>query len=308
MENSEIPAPPKEEGAIELFRDDLRTPQIEFGRCAITGQWGKCVSLDLGDISIDSPDITRGVSLDDAGQVRFSIWKPTIFNNQITVSEAGLEKLLAWSRNQESPIPSITPDLVYMWSVMYTDGGARSQFETTESGNEVEVNSREIDYSKLSQINLVPHYGVGNPDLPTYTYVKESGKIYRNGEELDLQYSGEFMPIADVVYSRKVDHTWGSGMVQNSLSRNISAAHTSVLQLLGWKEGGLQAKPEFLGWEEGTSPVTGVYFSNEVFYEPRACIICIDDRGVWRPWQYSAETKEFALARVTRASTTNNAR
>jgi hypothetical protein len=50
-------------------------------------------------------------------------------------------------------------------------------------------------------------------------------------------------------------------MEQNSLNRGIQGMATTVLQLLGWKVGGMSG------------------------YNP-ACIIAIDDRGNWRPWEY----------------------
>jgi hypothetical protein len=241
------------------FRDDLRKPKVVFGRCGITGEWGKCITIDLGDISVQTPDTERGVTIDDeTGSAEFKFWKPVIIQNQMTVSELGLRKLLEYMESQDNPIPVLTPELVYKWMVIYDDGSALTQFRIKpDTEDEEEVNSREIDFSRVAQISIVPHF---DPELPTYTFVKETGKIYRAGEEIDLMYDGLYQPEATVVYARKVTHTWGS-QATNDLSRHITNTHTNVVQLLGWKVGGLQ----------GPGP---------------GMIIAIDERGNWRPFDY----------------------
>jgi hypothetical protein len=168
--------------------------------------------------------------------------------------------LLDYMASQDNPIPGITPVLVYQWQVTYTDGSGLSQFFVNPgTDEEEETNSAAIDMSRVSQISLVPRY---TTDLPTYTLVKETGKIFKNGEEIDLMYEGEYVPDSDIVYARKVTHTWGSQMATNCLDREITNTHTTVLQLMGWKVGGL------------AGPGPGL-------------IIAVDDRGNWRPWEYS---------------------
>ena len=238
------------------FRDDLRQPKVVFGRCILTGEWGKCVALDLGDMSIQMPDIEKGVELDpETEAVKFNFWKPLVFQNQATFSERGLQLLQDYLASQDSPIPAVTPILVYAWQVMYNDGSALSQF-TMVDDEEVETNSKEIDFDRLVQISLVPRY---TTDLPTYTLDKATGKIFRAGEEIDPMYEGEYVPDSTIVYARKVTHTWGSQVF--NLDREITNTHTTVLQLMGWKVGGLK----------GPGP---------------GLIIAVDDRGNWRPWEY----------------------
>jgi hypothetical protein len=240
------------------FRDDLKPPKVVFGRCSLTGEWGKCLALDLGDMSIQTPDLERGVEHDpETGEVHFLYWKPVVFENQATFSEAGLKKVLDYLASQENPIPGICPDLVYKWQVLYIDGTALSQFRMVNDTEE-EVNSKEINFPNVSQISVVSHH-TSEDSLPTYTFVKETGKIYRAGVELDLMYEGDYHPDAEIVYARKVTHTWGSQM--EGLDRNITNLHSAVLQLLGWKIGGLK----------GPGP---------------GLIIAIDEYGNWRPWEY----------------------
>lgn len=239
------------------FRDDLRPPKVVFGRCSLTGEWGKCLALDLGDMSIQVPDTERGVEQDpETGEIAFKNWKPVVFQNQATFSEAGLKKVLGYMASQDNPIPGICPDLVYKWQAMYTDGTVLGQFPETEE----EINSNKIEFARVSQFSIVPHY-VTEEVLPTYTLVKETGKIYKAGVELDPMYEGIYQPDSEVVYARKVTHTWGSQM-KSGLDRDITNTCTTVLQLIGWKVGGLK----------GSGP---------------GLIIAIDERGNWRPWEYN---------------------
>jgi hypothetical protein len=242
------------------FRDDLRQPKIVFGRCALTGEWGKCVALDLGDICIQAPDTENGVTKDEeTGEFTFEYWKPVTFENQITLSESGLKMILAYAESQDNPIPSISPELLYKWQVSYDDGSALTQYRfNPETSQEEEVNSKEIDFARIAQLTVLPRYP-GDTTLPTFTLVKETGKFFKDGSEIDLMYDGAYLPEADIVYARKMTHTWGSQI--NGLDRGITTTHTTVLQLLGWKVGGLK----------GPGP---------------GCIIAIDDRGNWRPWEY----------------------
>jgi len=240
------------------FRDDLRAPLVVFGRCCVTGEWGKVITIDLGDIAVDAPDTEHGVEYDpETKETKFNVWKPAIFQNQATFSKKGLEMLIDYMDSQANPIPGVTPDLVYAWQVSYIDGSALQQFRM--NGEEVEeLHAGHIDFGRVSQISVVPRFDTA---LPTYTFVKETGKIFRNGAELDLDYEGDYKPDSEIIYARKVTHTWGSVMSPNSLNRGIEGMATTVLQLLGWKVGGLT----------GFNP---------------ACIIAIDDRGNWRPWEY----------------------
>lgn len=226
---------------LRAFRDDLREPKVSFGRCCITGEWGKVVAIDLGDISINTSD--EG---------------PKVFNNQALFSKVGLEKLINYMDSQDNPIPTVTPELVYKWQVSYVDGSAISQFRINpETMEEEETCSKEINFSQVAQFSIVPR----KEGLPTYTFVKETGKIYKNGVELDLNYKAPYIADSEIVYARKVNIVFGSVVQQNSLDRNIQASHSSVLQLIGWKAGGLH----------GSGP---------------GCIIAIDERGHWRPYQY----------------------
>lgn len=253
-EDGKVPAQPDK--AVH-FRDDLREPKVVFGRCCITGEWGKCVTIDLGDIAVDAPDTSRGVEYDpESGEVKFNVWKPAIFNNQATFSEKGLEILLDYSRSQENPIPAVTPVLVYQWRVTYTDGSGLSQFQAGEAGQEIEVNSAEIERDRVAQVSVLPRE-VSEDVLPTFTFVLETGKFYKAGVEIDPEYPEAYPEQATYFYARKVTHTWGSIMQQDSLNRSIDTAHTTVLQLLGWEAG------------------------------DKHCIIAIDDRGNWRPWRYN---------------------
>lgn len=251
---------------IAEFRDDLRPPQIVFGRCNVTGEMGKCVALDLGDISIECPDYTRGVTVDDEGNVNFSIWKPKVFQQQLTVSEDGLRKLLEWAEGKDVPIPTVTPYLAYAWQIMYKDGSRLSQFyHNQETGEEEETNTRVVDWGNVALIELVSHYPT-EVVLPRYTFVVETGKFYKEDAELDLGYSDPFLPDSTPFYARKVVHTFGSVMVKRSLNREVNVQKSTVLQLLGWRVGGTEA---------GATP---------------CCIIAIDDMGTWRPWKYQNES------------------
>ena len=242
------------------FRDDLRQPKVVFGRCCLTGEWGKCIALDLGDVSIQMPEIERGVELDpETKEVKFNFWKPLVFQNQATFSERGLQLLSDYLASQDNPIPGVTPILLYAWQVMYNDGSALGQFtaDLENPGEEIETNSNQIDFDRVVQISLVPRH---TTELPTYTLDKATGKIFRAGEEIDLMYEGVYNPDSTIVYARKVTHTWGSQVF--NLDREITNTHTTVLQLMGWKVGGLQ----------GPGP---------------GLIIAVDDRGSWRPWEYT---------------------
>lgn len=245
---------------IVQFRDDLRDPNVSFGRCSVTGEFGKVVNVDLGDISIEAPNVDQGVVYDpETKEVIFTCWRPCIFDTNLSVSETGLEMLLAFIRSQEAPVPALTPHLVYMWQVLYTDGTLQAQYQmnpaTTE---EEEFHSGSIDFSRILQISVVPR--VSGSELPTATLnVADGFKIFVGGQEIDLDYDNLPSIPTDALpfYARKVTHTWGSVMGPQ-LNRNIQDAHTTILQLLGWQT------PD----------------------KDHRCIISIDERGNWRPWSY----------------------
>lgn len=249
---------------LAAFKDDLRAPKVVFGRCALTGNWGKCIALDFGDICMQTPDTERGVETGPDGKLKFTVWKPAVFANQITVSGPGLEMLLDFYNSQENPIPGLTPDLVYMWSVLYEDGRGLAQFCFNADGVLQEHTSADIDISRVNQMQIVSRK---DPSLPPYIFLKETGKFYKDGKPLDTMYDGEYVQGAEIVYCRKVAHTWGSGMGSNGLDRDISNACTSVLQIFGWKVGGLQALVE-----------------NQ---DTPGCLIAVDERGNWRPYAYN---------------------
>jgi hypothetical protein len=256
---------PESTKSLQAFRDDLREPKVTFGRCCITGEWGKVSAIDLGDISIDMPDIENGVQYDaESKAVAFTKAKPVVFHNQALFSRGGLEKLMAYMDSQDNPIPAVTPELAYKWQVNYTDGSALSQFQVNPGTDEFEeVNSAEIDHARVGQLSIVANFPAveRSEGLPTFTFVKESGKFYKNGEEIDTMFDHDYRPDSEVIYARKVNATFGSSMQVGSLDRNIMSAHISVLQLMGWKVGGLH----------GEGP---------------GCIIAVDDRGHWRPYEY----------------------
>lgn len=251
---------PKADKLVQ-FRDDLREPTIAWGRCLVTGEWSPVVGLDPGDISIECPRTDKGVEYDPVTkEVTFTVWQPQVLEQQVTFSKEGLLKLLAWMDDQTLPVPTITPVLVYKWQVLYNDGNALSQFQY-EPGTEqeVEVNSREIDFDRVTQISVLPRDTQGDSVLKGYTFVPETAKFYCNGQEVDVDYEFDhFVPGAKPFYCRKVTHTWGS-VIGNGLSRNIQDAHTTVLQILGW----------------------------HTYNGGPCCLISIDERGNWRPWSYA---------------------
>lgn len=240
------------------FRDDLREPTVGWGRCAITGEWGPTVALDLGDISVEAPLVDEGVEYDpNTKEVVFTRWRPVIFEQQLTVSRPGLEKLLSWLDDQAMPVPTLTPVLVYQWRVLYTDGSSLSQFECDSGSNDIRENRSDlIDFSRIQQASIVPREP--GSDLAGYTYDWPSNVIYRNGLPIDVEYNGDRPEGASVFCRRKVTHTWGSVMGEG-LSRELQNAHTTVLYLIGWHT-----------YENGP-----------------CCIISVDERGNWRPWQYN---------------------
>lgn len=249
------------------YRADLRPPEVAFGRCAITGEWGKVVSVDLGNLAIDAPNTEKGVEYDPAtGQVNFTIWDPVVFHQQLTVSRRGLEMLMDFMDSQESPIPAITPQLIYQWAVMYRDGSVITQFEfNLDSVTENERHSGVIDWEQVQEFRLMPR-GVANDTLPQYTYVPSTGVFYKNGTPIDTMYDANRPEGVQSVYCRQNTITMGSVLKPGSLSRALQLGHITVLQCIGWCEGGIDR----LGNTNA-----------------KKCLICVDERGNWRPWKYT---------------------
>lgn len=245
---------------ITQFRDDLREPSVSFGRCAVTGEFGPVINIDLGDLSVEAPNVDKGVEIDpETKEITFTCWRPVIFETNISLSEMGLVKLLEYLKSQDSPIPAVKPVLLYMWQVMYTDGSVQAQFElNATTQEEEEFHSGVIDFTRIHQISVVPR-GI-NSELPTATYVVEGHKFFVGGKEIDVEYDNLPSIPEDVLpyYARKVTHTWGSVMGAH-LTRDVQNAHTTVLQLVGWQT------PDGL----------------------HKCIVSIDERGNWRPWSYA---------------------
>lgn len=257
----------KREDTNVSFRSDLRKPEVAFGRCAITGEWGKVVCVDLGNLSIEAPNTEKGVVYDpNTKQVNFTVWNPVVFEQQLSLSRNGLQMLMDFLDNEESPIPAITPDSVYQWTAMHTDGSVISQFFYDENtGEEREQHSGVIRMNDLYELRLLPH-GVDHSVLPQYTYVPSSNKFFRNGVEIDVMYDAERPAEAQTVYCRHNTITMGSVLKPGSLSRALQLGHITVLQCIGWCVGGLDA-----------------------LSDPNAkkCLICVDERGNWRPWKYT---------------------
>jgi hypothetical protein len=200
------------------------------------------------------------------GEVQFSQWHPTVFQQQLLVSTEGLKKLLSWADGQDVPIPTITPFLAYAWQLMYKDGSTLTQFWTDPETNEERENlTRDIDWSRVNTFQIVSHY----PEekiLPVYTFVPATGKIYKGDDELDLAYDGIYPDNARPFYGRHNHHSMGSVMIKRSLDRAIQLQKSSILQLLGWITTDLGAGPGL------------------------CCLICVDETGEWRAWEYVKES------------------
>lgn len=256
---------------LQEFRDDLKSPEIQFGRCAVTGEWGKVVAIDLGALAFEHPDFDNGVEYDpDTKEVTFTKWRPIVHQSQVSLSEGGLEKVLSWMRNQASPVPSVTPNLVYQWLVRYEDGHILSQFcHDPETEGEIEHTSREIDYSRnVIQCEILPR-DVSDTDLPKYALDLREGTFFKDGVciNAEIDYEGIFDPEQHkLVYMRKVMATFGSRIRPKSMARDIALATSAVNQLLGWS---MDGKGGFLRENE----------------ELPCCVISIDDYGMWRAYR-----------------------
>jgi hypothetical protein len=253
------------EGQTVAFRSDLRKPVVAFGRCAVTGEWGETIGVDMGSISIDVPNTEKGVKIHDDGRVEFTIWEPRVVEQQLSLSRKGLCMLFEYMRDQESPIPSITPELVYQWCVMDPEGGVTTQFVFDAEGKEHEQASDDQAIMGCRELRLLPH-GVDNSVLPQYAYSPEINTFYKNGIPIDTMFDAERPLEASTVFCRQNTITMGSTIKPGSLSRALQLGHVTVLQCIGWCVGGITA-----------------------LNDPTAkkCMICVDERGNWRPWKYT---------------------
>jgi hypothetical protein len=254
------------ENAEVSFLKGIREPEVAFGRCALTGEWGPVVNLDMGNVFIETPNTDKGVLYDErTKEVTFTAWKPLPIERQIAVSRQGLQFLMHMMDGAESPIPAITPESIYQWAVMYKDGNVISQFFYDDAFKEQEQNSGVIVWPEVHELRLLPHHA-DNETLPQYTYVPDTNKFYRNGSEIDPMYVGQRPEGADIIYCRFNTITMGSTLKPGSMVRALSLGHVTVYQCVGWCVGGLAA----LG--DNTA---------------KKCVICVDERGNWRPWRYT---------------------
>lgn len=254
--SSTFEIPEKTEHVPEV-REDLRPPKVCFGRCGITGQFGKVIALDLGDIEIQSPNTEEGVTIDPlTGKVGFDKWKGEIINAQLTVSEDGLNLLLKQLKVAPHPMHGITPELVYFWKVTYVDNSEYSQFYL-ENGEEKERSTKEIAWGHVEQVHLIPRY---NDTMPIYTFDTLTGTLLKGGNAIDYHIPTKFESgTHELILWRKNTIIFGASMEENSLDRVVDETNISVLYLLGWQEGGVTSdKPGF--------------------------VIAVDDRGNWRPY------------------------
>jgi hypothetical protein len=252
----------------------IRQPKIEFGRCAITGQFGKCVAVDLGSITVDEPNPKAGYHLNDAGEIEPNAFRPAIFASQVVLSEVGLLRLAAYVAGGESPIPGITPDEVYQWEVQRKDGSAQRQFYHEEAEEKrVTWDLNTINWDEFLSLTVRPH-NMPEGALPFYSYSLVTHDFMRNGvviDDLDY-YHDEDLPVPDddemkVVYFKKVHHTYGTAVHLGSMQRNFTGQHSTVLQVFGWAVGGIEAVID----PEAKTP---------------CCLIGVDERGEWRPYLY----------------------
>lgn len=225
--------------------------KVAFGRCAVTGEWGKCMSINLGDISVQAPDTENGVVSDPDGRVRFTQWAPVTFNTQVTLSEAGLQQLMDQCKSAENPLPTLNPDLVYGWEARYKNGCTVRQF-TRHYPTEVETRYGDLELKEVFEMSLM---GRGIAGLASYSINMEKGKFYQNGQPIDVGYEGDYSEDALPFAARKIVHTWGSEV--HDAERSVTNAYTTVLYLLGWTSA------------NGTR-----------------CLIAVDNRGSWRPFDY----------------------
>ena len=228
----------------KLFRPDRRKPMVTFGHCAITGEWGTVVSIDLGDLKIKAPEIPNEEPQD------------IVYHSQLTVSAEGLRTLLQYVENSDNPIPEIVPDLAYQWSILYADGSGLNQYYYDDTMGQYLTYAFPLDrQSEIKQLSLIPRIG----GLPVFTYNAESSSFYVDGKEVSTEYVPMIpvdtrLPIVATINTINVSsHGFGG------LSRTFNAMHTATF-LLGFIGG---------GWGDNTKPRN---------------IIAVDSKGFWRPY------------------------
>ena len=166
--------------------------------------------------------------------------------------------------NQESPVPKITPASVYKWEAFHQDHSLKCQFEfDQETQTEIENRSDTIQFDSLIEMRVVPK---DNPNLATFMYAPNQDTFFRAGSPIDVYFSGIKPDTAVPIYCRDVTITMGSVVNSETMNREVQVAHTTVLQCIGWCEGGIE------------------HISNP---EAKKRIIAIDERGNWRPWRYT---------------------
>lgn len=239
------------------FREDLRQPKAMFGRCGITGEWAQCIAVDLGDVSIPYPDMEKAQFDTAFKRVTFPELIYKSLQIQLMVSKKGLEILSSMLEHQsKNSGVTVTPKLVYQWSVYYNDGETLNQF-TEEDDILIEHTLRDIDFDRVTAIELNPLIA----DLPTYKFNLATGEIRKNDELLDFTYTKHtpFLPgETEIVLCRQNTILFGS--TQEDLERDVEVSNVSTLYLLGWRVGGISA-------EAG-----------------KGLVIAVDERGYWRPF------------------------
>jgi len=258
--------PPSEQ--ITGFRRDLRTPKVNFGRCGITGEWGKVIAVDLGDMVVQAP-----------GYYRDGVWhEPELvtYTNTVTLSKDGLRLLGDALDGSDNPIPAYVPDLKYQWEVAYMDGSAERQFFYSEDGEEEERAFPLGRAAEIKQVSLIDRIGLPN-GLPTFTANITEGRFFRNGEEISTGYTGELHPGRTALSVRKSSILFGSQM-EGTGERNIGMLHASILYVIGWKNG---------DWGNTNGSCN---------------LIAVDERGAWRPYDQITPEQEAHAEKLTKVA------
>ena len=229
-----------------------RPPNIGFGRCAVTGEWGKVANIDLGDMSFDIPDVEAMVPGEPVPT------KPVTLQLQLSVSPEGLRHLQTLLNAAPNPIPGMQPDLAYMWAVTYNDGTTLTQFDPDGT----ERHWGHVNVPKVTELHLLPNpLAATSAGLPSYTLCLKSNLLFCGDDPTPIDFGcpENIPPEAEIVYYRAVNLTFASE-VKTDLQRSIGPANNSVLQLIGRKVGGLK----------GPGP---------------GYVIAVDARGNWRPYE-----------------------
>ena len=261
----------------EILQANRRMPEVEFGRCAITGEWSKCITVDLGDMSILHPGYMKH---DSDGSEEWIEPETVVYSNQVTLSTQGLDALKGYLESQDNPIPLILPNLVYQWFVIFRNGESLTQFHYDETGSIPVEEKFPLDrITDIIQVSLQP---IEDTRLPNYSFVWETGLFYCNGQLLDTGYEDVYNPAKALPINTRFNSVmFASAIKPNGLGRFINHAH-NVTYSLGW--------------------IGGAWDNKEV---PRN-LIAIDSTGEWR--EYDQITVEEAIknkvSRIERALAT----